>query len=280
MGLHFQVIGYPVQYSLSPWIHGEFLKKADLNGTYTKNEIEPNKLNEKFEQIKAEQIDGFNVTKPHKQAIIPLLDELDETAEKMGAVNTVVSKNGKWIGYNTDGIGYTRSLENKYPELFSHKDKNVLILGAGGAARAIFHALDRQNFTNIDIANRTKETAKEITKLKSKQTNIDVLTLREAEKRISNYDLVIQTTSVGMKPDINQSIIELDKVKNSTIVSDIIYQPIKTKLLQQAEEAGAKIHFGHTMLIYQAQAAFEIWTGKRVEIGEMDTQLQQILEGR
>lgn len=275
----FQVIGYPIEHSLSPWIHGQFMDKVNIEGEYTKNKIKPDHLKEEFLQMQKEGVEGFNVTLPHKQAILPLLDELDDTAGKMGAVNTVAYKEGKWIGYNTDGIGYLRSLEQAYPELFAKKDEiKTLILGAGGAARAIFYALYKNGFASIDLANRTLQTAKQITGLADRNVG-NTLTLSSAEQSIAAYDLIIQTTSVGMVPNDELSIIDISNVKKTAVVSDIVYQPMETKLLHDAKEAGAKIHFGYTMLLYQAQAAFEIWTGIRPEIGDMNQQLKQMLEG-
>ncbi|PAV28991.1 shikimate dehydrogenase [Virgibacillus profundi] len=281
MANHFALIGYPIKHSLSPWIHEQFLKKTNLEGTYTIHEIP---LTDSFEdhvkKLKETRINGFNVTVPYKQEIIPFLDEIDGMASKMGAVNTVANKDGKWIGYNTDGIGYLRSLESKFPALFLNMQKRVLVIGAGGAARGIFCALDSAGFKYIDITNRTARSAQEIAELRSSDTNTAILTLKEAEDNIKDYDVIIQTTSVGMKPTVDASIINLDHVRQDSIVSDIIYQPIKTKLLQQAETSGASVHFGHTMLIYQAQYAFEIWTNKKSPIDDMDLKLQLILEGR
>lgn len=223
---------------------------------------------------------GFNVTVPYKQTIIPFLDELDPNAKTIGAVNTVVNREGKWVGYNTDGIGYVRSLKNKYPKLFLDKDKQILIIGAGGAARGIYNALANSGFKTIDIANRTIESAKDIAKLQLDRTQTKILSLIEAEKQLQHYDVIIQTTSVGMKPAENKSILTLENLKQFTIVSDIVYQPIKTKFLTEAKDQGAQVHFGHTMLLYQAQYAFEIWTDKQPSLNKMDEQLRQILEGR
>lgn len=276
------LIGYPIQHSLSPWIHGEFLDKANLQGNYKIMEIDINdSFAEKIEQIKNEGIMGFNVTVPYKQTIIPFLDELDDTAKQIGAVNTVVHQEGKWIGYNTDGIGYVRALEHAYPELFQNKSKKkVLILGAGGAARGIYHAVLTSGYMQIDIANRTKESAEKIALLNKNKAKTSILTLVEAEQRLANYDLIIQTTSVGMKPNTDQTIISLENVNPVAVVSDIVYQPIKTSFLQEAEQRGASIHFGHTMLLYQAQFAFEIWTKENVSTDQMDEELKKILEGR
>lgn len=281
MNYRFSLIGYPINHSLSPWIHGQFLMKADLQGNYTINEIEPSKYVEnKIKTVMESGIHGFNVTVPYKQKIIPFLDEVDPLADKMGAVNTVANKNGTWIGYNTDGIGYVRSLESKYPELLLDKSQHVLLIGAGGAARGIYSALDHTGFTRIDITNRTKESANEIARLGSPQTTTKTLSLQEAENKLGDYGVIIQTTSVGMKPGVGQSIIKMDNLKSTSIVSDIIYQPLKTKFLMDAKASGASIHLGHTMLLYQAQYAFEIWTGKQVPIDNMDNELQLILEGR
>jgi shikimate dehydrogenase len=275
------LIGYPIKHSLSPWIHKRFLNKADLQGEYTIHEISPEvSLKNELEKLKSEQIHGFNVTVPYKRSILPLLDKVDPTAQKMGAVNTAVNNNGIWTGYNTDGVGYLRSLESKFPGLFLDKSSRVLIIGAGGAARGIYVTLSEEGFSQIDMANRTEESAAQISEKRNEQTSTSLLTLREAEQYAGDYDLIIQTTSVGMKPDKERSIISLDHVKASAIVSDIIYQPINTHFLQQAENAGASIHYGHTMLLYQAQYAFELWTGNKVPIDAMDGELKTELKGR
>lgn len=283
MSLQFQLIGYPIQHSLSPWIHERFLSKANLQGTYEINEIDPqHSFEEKIMEMKNnKELNGFNVTVPYKQKIIPYLDSLDKNAKTLGAVNTVLNKDGKWIGYNTDSTGYVRALETKYPELTKErKSKHVLILGAGGAARGIYCGLDFAGYVNIDIANRTTEKAWEIAELRSELTNTDILTLKEAENNLLKYDIIIQTTSVGMKPTTENTIIHLNSIKKDVIVSDIVYQPIKTKFLKEAENLGARIHYGHTMLLYQGLYAFEIWTGLSVDINNMDEELQQVLEGR
>lgn len=278
---HLGLIGFPIQQSLSPWIHDKYLSIAKLTGNYKLMEID---LNESFDErmlhLKDEEIHGFNITVPYKEKIIPYLDDIDEEAKKMGAVNTVVNKNGKWIGYNTDGIGYLRSLIDAYPELLSDLSKRILIVGAGGAARGIYYALAVKGFEMIDITNRTRESAEDIAKLGEGLTATTVLSLEEAEEEIAQYDVIIQTTSVGMGSGNNQSIISLKGLKPSAIVSDIIYQPIETAFLKQAKAIGASIHYGHTMLLYQAQYAFEIWTGKRVSIGQLDDELKNVLEGR
>jgi len=278
MSYLFGLIGYPIKHSLSPWIHQQFMEKANIIGEYNLFEInlETDFKNE-INKLRQKNINGFNVTVPYKETIINELDELDEQAQKIGAVNTVLNSNGKLIGYNTDGLGYVKSLEGAYPAI-KNKELNILLLGAGGAARGIYNGLKSSGYLNVDIANRTLEKAEEI-----KHTNIsgmtNVLTLNEAEQVLDRYDIVIQTTSVGMKPNIDTQIISLDKLKSTAIISDIVYQPIMTQFLKEGKKRGASIHKGHTMLLYQAELAFNIWTEKQVEIGNMSLKLQTILEG-
>src|SRR5699024_1744938 len=152
--------------------------------------------------------------------------------------------------------------------------------GAGGAARGIFHAITQEGFAQVDLANRTEQSALEIAKLNNNTAKTSVLTLNQAEENLNKYDLIIQTTSVGMKPNENQVIISLNQLKSEAIASDIVYQPLLTTFLKNAQKNGAQIHFGHTMLLYQAQYAFEIWTEKLVDASEMETTLKDILEGR
>lgn len=274
------LIGYPIKHSLSPWIHREFLKRAGLIGSYDLIEIHPtDSFSERISALKESGIHGFNVTVPYKQTIINHLDQLNEQAEKIGAVNTVLHENGQWIGYNTDGIGYVRSLEHAFGDLVaSNKTERFLIIGAGGAARGIYVALASSGIQTIDIANRTVENAREIVKTKPQGTSTKVMTIDEAARVLNQYKVIIQTTSVGMKPHEEQLIMNVEHMREGSIASDIVYQPIKTKFLKEAKKKGASIHFGHTMLLHQAQYAFEIWTGNKVSTKGMDQQLQRILE--
>jgi len=277
MNYRFGLIGYPIKHSLSPWIHEQFFKRTDLDGTYSIFEIEKQiSFAEEMKKLRKIKLDGFNVTVPYKVKIIDFLDEMDEQAKQIGAVNTVLCKNGKWIGYNTDGIGYMRSLLSYYPDLDKSNDKRILILGSGGAAKGIFYALIHNGYRNITIANRSMDKAKQ---LSSNVPSGVAISLQQAEQTVNHYDLIIQTTSVGMKPNENSSIIPLRSLKENAIVSDIVYQPIMTAFLKEADALHSNIHLGHTMLLYQAQYAFEIWTGKRPKMEELDQALQKILEG-
>ncbi|WP_182200516.1 shikimate dehydrogenase [Paraliobacillus salinarum] len=267
------LIGYPIQHSLSPWIHKHFLEQINQEGQYQLYETSGDKFSEVVEEMKCGGLKGFNVTVPYKQTIIPYLDELDSYAKQIGAVNTVVFENNKWIGYNTDGLGYVQAVKDQYPGLFTG-DKKVLILGAGGAARGIFYALCQQDFQKIDIANRTMEKAIALKDLNQREEiETDCFTFAEAEIKVNNYDLIVQTTSVGTNEDL--SVLSLEKLTDTSVVSDIVYQPLTTTFLQQAKDKGARIHRGHTMLLYQAKLAFQKWSGQTVTVTELMKELEK-----
>ncbi|HLR71738.1 MAG TPA: shikimate dehydrogenase [Pseudogracilibacillus sp.] len=277
MKYNFGLIGYPIKHSLSPWIHKQFLERTSLQGSYSIIEINPDRsFEEAMNNLRKKQIDGFNVTVPYKEKIMHYLDDMDEQAKKIGAVNTVLCKDNKWIGYNTDGIGYVRSLLHKFPSIETGKDNKILLLGAGGAAKGIFHALVFNEFKNITIANRSLDKAENLI---GTNEQAKVITLQEAEQLVDQFDIIIQTTSVGMKPRPEETIISLDRLKENSIVSDIVYQPLLTTFLRQAKSLHSFVHFGHTMLLYQAQYAFEIWTNKQPNMENLDQELQNILEG-
>ncbi|WP_028783284.1 shikimate dehydrogenase [Thalassobacillus devorans] len=272
------LIGNPIKHSLSPWIHNQLLQQANISGEYNLYELEPGSFTEQVELLRKEGLNGFNVTVPFKQKIMMELDDVDTQAELIGAVNTVKVENGQWTGFNTDGKGFLNSLKVKYPDI-SSSDINILILGAGGAAKGIFYTLVHAGFENIDIANRTSARVKEMTKGNDKTKRSGILSLAEAENHVADYDLIIQTTTVGMKPHTEQQIISLENIREGTIVSDIVYQPLMTAFLKEASEKGARIHQGHEMLLYQAVYAFEIWTGASLdEQGLLET-LEAHLKG-
>lgn len=274
----FGLIGYPIKHSLSPWIHTQFLEKTNITGSYDIFEIDVNtNFKQAITELRKKKINGFNVTVPYKEKIIPELDSIDDQAKRIGAVNTVLNRDGQLIGYNTDGLGYVKSLEMAYPKIKA-TDIKILLLGAGGAARGIYNGLKGSGYLNVDIANRTIKKAEEIKETFTKGKT-EVMSLQTAEQILDRYDLIIQTTSVGMKPDVEEKIVNITQLKPNVIVSDIVYQPIMTEFLKSAQEKGAQIHTGHTMLLYQAQLAFNIWTETQVDVGNMNKKLQTILEG-
>lgn len=280
MDIQLGLIGFPIEHSLSPWIHKQLLKQTHLIGDYQLLNLNTTTLTKQhIDFIKSHNLLGFNVTVPFKETIVPFLDHIDEYANNIGAVNTVLNQNGVLTGYNTDGIGYLRALENTYPFVSEDKSISILIIGAGGAAKGIHTALIDAGFGNIDIANRTVEHAKIIAKASHQRLATKCITLQQAESDLANYQLIIQTSSVGMKPNEDLKIINLKKLRQGTIVSDIVYQPLMTRFLTEAKQKGAHIHFGHTMLLHQAMYAFEIWTNKQVEAGELVDKLTEVLKG-
>ncbi|CAH0139490.1 Shikimate dehydrogenase (NADP(+)) [Peribacillus sp. Bi96] len=253
------VMGDPIAHSMSPDIHNDAFEKENIEAVYHHFHVTKEGLGDAVKGMKALGIEGFNITIPHKTSIIPLLDEVDELALAIGAVNTVVNKNGRFIGYNTDGKGFFKSLCDEISG--DIKAKNTLVIGAGGAARAIYFTLVKEGVKQVDIANRTKEKAAGLVSDCPYDKVSKALSIIEAEESLSQYDLIIQTTSSGMSPEVDHSPLKIDQLKTGAIVSDIIYNPLQTKLLREAEEKGAETQNGLGMFINQAALAFEIWTG-------------------
>lgn len=212
---------------------------------------------------------GMNVTHPHKINILSLLDKLDKSAKLVGAVNTVKNNRGKLIGYNTDGAGAVRALESEAGGLAGRR---VLLLGAGGAARAIAFSLVKEG-VELNIANRTASRARELkTAIKrSLGKNVGLINLNRKElcETIKNSDIIINATTIGMRPNVNRTLLTADLMHKGLIVNDIVYEPLQTRLLTEAKKAGARTVTGLGMLIQQAALSFEIWTGRRAPIKVM-----------
>lgn len=253
----FAVIGDPIAHSMSPVMHNDLFSLYKLDARYDFQLIKRGHLEEGLQELREKQIAGFNVTIPHKTAIIPLLDEVDPLAKAIGAVNTVVNNHGKFIGYNTDGIGYVRGLQEIVPQL---KGKKVLMIGAGGAARAIYFTLASEGVSEIDIANRTVENGINLINTCPFVVHSKALSIQEGENSADHYEIIIQTTSIGMSPREADSPFSVAQIKAGTIVSDIIYNPLETKFLKQAKQKGALIQNGLPMFVYQGALAFEKWT--------------------
>ncbi|NIK11305.1 shikimate dehydrogenase [Alkalibacillus almallahensis] len=254
------LIGRSVEHSKSPEIHHKLLAENGLEGEYHLFSIDESMIAETLEYFKTNEYTGFNVTVPYKETIIPYLDALETSAEVMQSVNTVKIVDGQLIGYNTDGLGYIESLKQNYPDWFNNRqEKTVLVLGAGGAAKGITHQLVNHQLGRIFIANRTQSKALELASI---FPEVETIQWSEVTHALTQVDLAINTTTVGMAPNDHQSIISLKGLKSNPIVSDIVYQPTWTKLLIEAHEEGCPLLFGESMLYYQAVKAFEIWTMK------------------
>ncbi|OCA92484.1 shikimate dehydrogenase [Pseudobacillus wudalianchiensis] len=273
----FGVIGDPIAHSMSPAMHNDAFVQLGIEGYYHPFHVKPEDLPAAVQGMKAIGVQGFNVTIPHKSAIIPLLDQVDPLAKAIGAVNTVVRENGGWTGYNTDGVGFVRGLREAYGEPLT--EKRVLLIGAGGAARAIYYTLASEGVSRIDIANRTAEKAANLAESCPYPVVGSVKTTTKAAEQLEEYDVIIQTTSIGMSPLIEASPISVEKIKAGTFVSDIIYNPLETQLLQEAKKRGARTQNGLKMFVYQGALAFEKWTSQTPDIERMEEMVRHQLGG-
>ena len=273
------VIGFPISHSLSPIIHNFYLKKYKINGTYEAFAIP----NENFEEsiknlVDQQQLSGFNITIPHKEKIYNLCSHLSKTAQITKAVNTVIIlQNGNFFGHNSDADGFIKNFYNHCPN-YQLSHKKCLVIGAGGASRAIVYSLISQKVAKIFIANRDHEKAlKLIEDFKNfSQQNLVELEFVHLKKNfdfLPEIDLIINSTSLGM---INQSKLDIDisNAKKSAIVYDIVYKPLITDILKQAETLNLKIITGIGMLIEQALIGFEAWFKIKAEF---DLELEKIL---
>ena len=272
------LIGHPVEHSFSPIMHNAAFKDKGLNYVYVAFDVLPENLKYVIDGAKALGIVGFNVTIPHKIEIMKYLEEIDRDAQLIGAVNTIKIENGRAIGYNTDGIGARKALEE---EIGKVKDKNIIIYGAGGAARAVAFELAKNN--NIIIANRTIEKAeklaKEIAEKLGKEFGREVK-FDSLDADLEGVDIVINATPIGMYPNVNvEPIVKADKLREDMVVMDLIYNPLETVLLKEAKKVGAKAINGLGMLIYQGAIAFKIWTGVEPNVEVMKEAIINIFGG-
>lgn len=277
----FALIGDPVERSLSPAMYNAAFRKLGLDYVYATLRVARGSLPEAIKGVRALGIRGLNVTTPHKVDIVRLLDELDELASRVGAVNTVKNEDGKLIGFNTDGRGATEALKEKVGKLGGQE---VVLLGAGGAARAIAFSLAEAG-VELTLANRTTLKAKKLAasierKLGFKVKQVELK--QEVLKRVlEQADILINATSVGMYPDVDQTLVKADVVHQGLLVNDIVYEPLTTRLLREAKDAGAQTMNGLGMLVHQGAASFELWTGKKAPIDVMKAAVRKELgEGR
>lgn len=257
----FGIIGDPVEHTLSPGMHNAAFKKLGLDNIYVPFHVKAEELESAIDGAYSLGIKGLNVTIPHKTDVINYLDYLDIAAGLIGAVNTVEFGENGAVGHNTDGIGAVRAIEEVSPI----KDKKIMILGAGGAARAISFQLLLSGAKKIVISNRTIEKASELKKdlVEKLEPDVKVTDLGvELENELNDSDVLINTTPVGMYPNISQKpLVTSNMMHEDLIVNDIVYNPLKTGLLVEAEKAGAKTITGVKMLMYQGVESFKIWTG-------------------
>lgn len=261
------VLGDPIRHSRSPIMLGRAFRETGINAAYAAFHVVPQDLSAAVQGIRALGLGGVNVTIPHKIEVMRYLDEIDEGARVAGAVNTIVNKGGKLIGYNTDGIGYVRSLKIETGATFA--GARVLMLGAGGAARGVAYALAREGVERIYIANRTLERAVELADLIGEYTSAVPLRTADIGDIMREVTIVVNTTSVGMSPNVDETPLPAEWLNDRLIVSDLIYNPRVTRLLREAELAGAIAHGGLGMFIYQGAYAYELWTGQSAPVEAM-----------
>lgn len=270
------VFGDPIAHSKSPLMLNRAFREAGLNAAYAAFRIVPGTLKDAVQGIRALGFRGVNVTIPHKVEVMSYLDEIDEGARQIGAVNTIVNEQGRLKGYNTDGIGYVRSLKEETGVDLS--GKKVLILGAGGAARAIVYALAKEGAALIRIANRTAARAAELADCAGTLTEAESLRPDEIAAVIGETDIVINATSAGMHPNVEELPLDPALLRPGQLVSDLIYNPRITRLLREAEARGAQVHGGLGMFIYQGACAFEYWTGLPAPVAAMRDAVERSLQ--
>ena len=256
------VIGHPIEHSMSPIMHNTAINDLKLDYVYLAFDIEPQDLSKAIDGIRALNIKGISVTIPHKEAIMEYLDEIEPIAKNIGAVNTIKNKNGYLKARNTDGAGGKQSLIENGCEL---SDKKVLFIGAGGAARALsyFLAEDVAQIIFLNIRKeRSKLLAKELNEKTGVKTFADSISNKNLKKFCSTSDILINASPIGMYPKIEETPVPKEFLHKNLFVFDIIYNPLKTKLLKNAEDIGCKTLGGLDMLVNQGFLAFEWWTEK------------------
>ncbi|MGD0994277.1 MAG: shikimate dehydrogenase [Candidatus Bathyarchaeia archaeon] len=263
------VIGDPIEHTLSPIMHNAAFEALKLDYVFLAFKVKPAEVGNAISGMRALTIHGLNVTMPHKSTVINYLDEIDQASKTIGSVNTILNKAGRLFGFNTDGIGALKALRENGVE---PRGKKVLLLGAGGAARAIAYTL-AQEADELVILNRTAKPATELTNLLKKAFNKKVianaLTPGTIKDNLVDSDVLINATSVGMKPNANQTPVAPEWLKADLAVMDIVYSPVETKLAKDAKAVGAKVVSGVEMLIYQGAASFEIWTSGKAPVEVM-----------
>ncbi|MFH1752933.1 MAG: shikimate dehydrogenase [Candidatus Omnitrophota bacterium] len=256
------LVGYPVKHSLSPAMHNAAFKDLGIDAEYELFEVKPQDLGEFFAAFK-ERLAGANVTIPHKEASIEYLDEVKEAAGSIGAVNTVISENGRLIGDNTDVSGFLEALKNDLG--FKADGKKAVVLGAGGAARAVTFGLHAQNIKSVFLIDLDARKAASLA-IDLAKAGCDAAAIKydkdAVDGLILNADLLVNATPCGMKEG-DPELVDARSMHKGLAVFDLIYNPAKTALIREAEKRGCRAANGLGMLLYQGAKAFELWTGKR-----------------
>ncbi|UCD44470.1 MAG: shikimate dehydrogenase [Candidatus Bathyarchaeota archaeon] len=259
------LLGHPVSHSMSAVMQNAAFKELDLDYVYKLRDVKPDELGECVNCLLREpQVRGANVTIPHKVSIIEFLDELDGDASIIGAVNTIVNKDGHLTGYNTDVTGVKRALGEKYGDLAGAK---TVMIGAGGAAKAIGYHLS-SSCKKLRILNRTPKRAAKLAEYLSglaecsATVSASPLSRGNMAEALEDADILVNATPVGMIPGIDETPVDSDLLRPGLVVFDAVYNPLRTRLIREAEEAGATTVTGLSMLVYQGAEVFGLWTGR------------------
>lgn len=275
------VFGHPIAHSLSPVMHNAAIRALNIGYIYVPFHVLPENLAGAVKGIRAMEIAGVNVTIPHKEHVIECLDEISEASKQIRSVNTVINVDGHLKGDTTDGPGFLRSAEAAWGKLDGSK---TLLLGAGGSAKAVAFALARIG-CEIVIANRTRERAVELAGALGKVFETGTFRVVELDGQalgdeIPGVDMVVNTTSVGMHPDVDRIPIPPDLLRANLLVYDLVYNPARTRLVAEAEQRGASAVTGLKMLVYQGALAFEMWTGLKAPVEAMEKAAMEALGHR
>ncbi len=272
------VIGDPVHHSLSPFIHNLAAAELGLNYCYLPFHLCPDQLSVGVDGLRAIGVKGFNATIPHKEALVPLMDTLDPMAKMIAAVNTVViHEDGRLHGYNTDAYGFTKALQACFS--VSLESLSILVLGGGGAARGVLAGLLQMGAKQIFLVNRTHSKAVQLADMFNQLfpgALITPIVWAADQLPLSQCQLVVNTTSLGLKAE-ESSLLDLALLPKQALVYDIVYSPLMTPLLSAAKEQGLQVENGLGMLIHQGARAFEIWTGEKMPVTKIKTQLYDLL---
>ncbi|MBH87719.1 MAG: shikimate dehydrogenase [Pelagibacterales bacterium] len=262
------IIGKPIKHSLSPVLHSFWLRMYDIESTYKIYEIEKNDISRFLKSLEDNNIDGLNVTIPYKSLVMDYLDHIDQDALDLGAVNTIkVEKQNKLTGHNTDTYGFMHHLNTSVP-LWKNKEGYITIIGAGGASRAIIWSFLRENKVDIKLFNRSKERAFQLIEdMKKLFPKANITFYSDLSEAIKNSSLLVNCSSLGMKGQPRLEI-NLEKMKDNSIVYDIVYSPLNTELLSKAKRLNLIAIDGLGMLINQAAPAFEMWHNKKAIVNE------------
>ena len=274
------IIGYPLGHSISPIFQQAALDAECIDARYEGLETAPEDLEGRLESFREEGFVGASVTIPHKESVMPLLDDVSETARLIGSVNTIVSDGGRLTGHNTDAPGFLRGLKEQGG--FDSRGKRVVVVGTGGAGRAVVFGLAGEGVSSMMLVNRTVSRAERLgAEVSRAYPNLKVLVEGEVPEGME-YDLLVNGTSVGMKHTAMEdaSPVPPKRIVPGALVYDLIYNPEQTTLLKLAKKGGAKTLGGLPMLVFQGVEAFELWFGRRAPVEAMFRAAQEAMANR